>query len=115
MLIRVKSVKYLTDYKLKIVFNDGKARIVDFENWVRTGKGYLVPLKNINYFKKVHIDDCHYTICWPNGADFCPDVLYDMGTDFEVAKEISSKSVRVHPVHKKLNSRIARKDSKSRI
>jgi hypothetical protein len=40
MLIRVKNVEYLNDYKLKILFSDKKTKIVDFSNWLRNGKGY---------------------------------------------------------------------------
>jgi len=46
---------------------------------------YLKPLKKIDYFKKVRVDDCQYTICWPNGADFCPDVLYEVGKEIKVS------------------------------
>ena len=84
MLHKVKKVEYLNDFKLKLKFNDQKTKIVDFSDWLSDGEGYLIPLKNIEYFKKVKLDDFEYTICWPNGADFCPDALYDIGkeTDF---------------------------------
>lgn len=104
MLVRVKKVKYLSDYKLKIIFSDGKTKIIDFENWIREGKGYLKPLKNLEYFKKVKIDDCLYTICWPNGADFCPDVLYEIGTSIEpeIKKSKTTKSVISKKKHKQV-------------
>jgi hypothetical protein len=31
------------------------------------------PLKDPNYFRQVQVEDG--TVRWPNGADFCPDVL----------------------------------------
>jgi len=80
-MIRVKKVEYLCEYKLKILFSDGKTKIVDFKDWISEGKGYFKPLKDIEFFKSVHLDDCKYSICWSNGADFCPDVLYAMGQD----------------------------------
>ena len=79
MLIRVKKVEYVCEYKLKIIFSNGKTKIVDFENWILEGKGYFKHLKNIDFFKQVSLDDCKYSICWPNGTDFSPDVLYAMG------------------------------------
>jgi len=72
MLHKIKKVKYVEGYKLKLQFNDKKTKIVDFEDWIRKGRGYFIPMKNLEYFKKVRLDDFHYTICWPNGADFCP-------------------------------------------
>jgi hypothetical protein len=82
MLIRIKSVEYLCDYKLKILFSDGKTKVIDFASWLREKSEYLLPLCDIRYFKKVQMDEFNYTICWPNGADFCPDVLYEVGEDF---------------------------------
>lgn len=88
MLIRVKKVRYLCEYKLEILFSNGKTKIVDFANWIAEGGVYFKPLKNVEFFKKVQLDDCAYTICWPNGADFCPDVLYAVG------QEVVKKRVR---------------------
>ena len=81
--MRVKNVKYLSEYKLELLFSDDKKKIVDFENKLKEAKGIFLPLKNPDYFKLVSVDDCHLSICWPNGADICPDVLYEMGTDIK--------------------------------
>ena len=82
MLIRVKKVEYLCDYKLKILFSDGKTKIIDFEDWISEAKSfYLKPLKDLDFFKAVRLDEQRYSICWPNGADFCPDVLYAKGQE----------------------------------
>lgn len=74
MLHTVKKVEYVEGYKLKLKFNDGKIKIVDFE-----AKNMFMPLKNVEYFKKVRADGT--TIVWPNGLDLCPDVLYEKGKD----------------------------------
>jgi hypothetical protein len=52
-------------------------------------------LRKIEYFKRVHIDDSNYSICWPNGADFSPDVL------FEAGKEVKIKGCRRSSLLKK--------------
>jgi hypothetical protein len=31
------------------------------------------PLQDDGYFRQLRLEDD--TVCWPNGADFCPDVL----------------------------------------
>lgn len=82
MMIRIKNVEYLSEYKLKVLFSDGKTKLIDFKNWINEGGAYILKLQNIEYFKKVQIDEFNYTICWPNGADFSPDVLYEIGIDF---------------------------------
>ena len=39
--------------------------------------GVFEPLNDPSYFHQVHVDPEAGTIVWPNGADFCPDVLYE--------------------------------------
>ena len=83
----IKNVEYMEDYKLKLFFDDGKVKILDFENRLKEAKNMFLPLKNISYFKKVKCDGT--TILWPNGLDLCPDVLY------ETSKETITKKTRV--------------------
>lgn len=85
--MRVISVEYIKDYKLKILFKDKKIKIVDLENMIKNSSGIFSPLKDPDYFKKVTLDDCQLSICWPNGADICPDVLYEMGVDIREQKK----------------------------
>lgn len=75
MMIRIKKVEYHAEYKLKLLFSDDKTKIVDFKDWIEERGIYLLPLQNIQYFKKVRMDGFNYSICWPNGADFSPDVF----------------------------------------
>lgn len=37
--------------------------------------GVFEPLRDLAYFATVRVDPELGTICWPNGADLCPDVL----------------------------------------
>jgi len=84
--MRVKSVEYIKDYKLKLSFKDNTTKIVDLENMIKESSGIFSPLKDRDYFKKVTLDDCQLSICWPNGADICPDVLYKIGKDVSKLK-----------------------------
>ena len=77
--MRVTNVKYLSNYKLKLTFSDKTITIVDLAEKTSDAQGIFRPLKNLDYFKQVALDDCQLSICWPNGADICPDVLYSMG------------------------------------
>lgn len=105
MLHRVKNVKYIEKYKLQLSFYNGDVRLVDFEKRLESAKNIFVPLKDVEYFKKVSCDDT--TIVWPNGLDLCPDVLYEMGVEVkaekkkpikkETAKKSSSSSVIPKP------------------
>lgn len=55
--MKVSKVKYLSDYKLEIKFDDGKVNVVDFEKFLNKSQNPMISkYKNINKFKKVEID-----------------------------------------------------------
>ena len=74
----IVNVKYLNDYKLKLIYNDKEVKIVDLKDYIG-GEGVFKPLADKEYFKNVKLDSAGNSICWDNGADFCPDVLYEIG------------------------------------
>ncbi len=68
----VIDAKYVSDYKIKITFDNGEQKIADFSKWL---KGEVFePLKDKNYFRKFFVDG--WTISWSNGADIAPETLY---------------------------------------
>ncbi|WP_037316498.1 DUF2442 domain-containing protein [Salegentibacter sp. Hel_I_6] len=71
--IRIISADYLEDYKIKLKFNDGLEKRIDLEKELY-GE-IFEPLKNMDYFKNFSLN--HFTIEWPNGADFAPEFLYN--------------------------------------
>ncbi len=77
MIRRVKKVSYESDYKLRIRFDNGVTKIVDLAAMLKDAKNLFEDLKNIDYFKLVECDG--FSICWPNGIDVCPDLLYKTG------------------------------------
>lgn len=89
----VKKINYINGYKISITFNDKKTKVVDIEPYLT--KGVFLPLRNLEYFKTVKISG--NTLTWPNEADFCPDVLYEIGEDVEnQEKPIKPLSRRRH-------------------
>lgn len=72
---RVTDFRYLGEYRLELTFDDGLKQTIDF-NEVLLGPMYG-PLRDVNEFRKVGIDDVAHTLVWPNGADFDPETLHD--------------------------------------
>ena len=72
---RIETVEVCGPYSLRLGFNDGIERIVDFQPILR-GEIYG-PLRDTSVFEQVTIDPEVHTIVWPNGADFDPAILHD--------------------------------------
>lgn len=106
----VKKVKYFKDYKLKVLFSDDKTKIVDIEPIITKSKRVFKPLLDLDFFKQVSLDHPEHPlgIRWPNDADICPDVLYEMGV--EVKKASSSSIISNAP--KWVNSKIRKTKNK---
>jgi hypothetical protein len=80
MFPRIIEVRATGDYQLQLVFSDGTSGQVDLRNWVVGQGGVFKPLEEPDYFKQVIVNPELGTVQWPNGADFCPDVLYSLVT-----------------------------------
>ena len=80
MSVRVKSVRHVRDYVLELHFGDGSHGEVDFRSRIVGRGGVFAPLEKIAVFRQVRVDTEAGTIIWPNGVDFCPDVLHHEAT-----------------------------------
>lgn len=88
----VKAVTYIDGYRLRLLFDDNVIKIVDLTELVSKGGRYFKPLQDIEFFKQVSLDDDEHpsSICWPNDADICPDVLYKMGEEIKESKKAAT-------------------------
>ena len=62
------------DYTLLIEFDNGEKKVFDVKPYLEHKA--FEELKSINKFKMVKIDGL--SIKWQNGADICPDELYNL-------------------------------------
>lgn len=65
----------LGGHRLHIRFEDGTEGDVDLAKLIDF-KGVFAPLADPREFRKVSVHAELGTVCWPNGADLDPDVLY---------------------------------------
>lgn len=73
---RVTSVRHIADYRLELAFSDGTAAEIDFRGRIVGRGGVFAPLEDVDVFRQVKVHPEAGTLVWPNGVDFCPDVLY---------------------------------------
>ena len=71
---RIKKVKVLPAYRLRIKFFDGTEGIVDLSDLV--GQGIFSKWSDKEYFNSVYVDPENHTVAWPGGIDLCPYTLY---------------------------------------
>ncbi len=73
----VSSVIIHKNYTLIITFDNGEVKIFDMKPYLK----YEVfeELKNIEKFKKIHID--FGTVCWENGEGLSNDTFYIKGVN----------------------------------
>ncbi len=74
MFLHIKTAKYLKDYKVEVLFNDGKEGIADLSDALK-GKVFE-PLKDKEKFSLLKVDKELETIVWENGADLAPEYVY---------------------------------------
>lgn len=85
--IKVKTVQVLKPYQLRIRFEDGLEKDIDFSPLLR-GKIYG-PLRDQQLFQEVRLDPDSATIAWPNDADLDPESLYNWKKYVDELKEKS--------------------------
>jgi Protein of unknown function (DUF2442) len=95
MLKDVVEVHPTQDYCLRLRFEDGAEGEVDVAVLIPF-EGIFAPLQDRTEFLKVFVDPELGTICWPNGADLDPDVLYAKvtGEDITVSQPLESQKLQ---------------------
>jgi len=86
---RITSVEVLGGYRLRIGFDDGSSRKIDFEP-ILEGELYG-PLRDAELFAQVEVDPEVRTLVWPNGADFDPAILHDWPEHEEAMRSLARR------------------------
>lgn len=75
MMKDVVGVKPLDGFRLHVRFEDGVEGEIELAGLIRF-EGVFAPLLDSARFSEVRVHPEIGTVCWPNGADLDPDVLY---------------------------------------
>lgn len=88
-MVRIRSVVPLEGFCVRLGFTDGTERTIDLDPFLR-GPVFEPLREDPAVFRSVQVDPELGTIVWPNGADICPDVLYEGLTPMAWEEESSS-------------------------
>jgi hypothetical protein len=73
----VIKAKYVSDYKIEIVFDDQKTGIVDLESVIKNDHRLIFrELKDQKKFSQIRVD--MDTVVWSNGLDLAPEFLRNL-------------------------------------
>ena len=72
-LASITSAEYRGGFRVHLTFNVNSEGTVDFRQWL-DGPVFEPLKRDLGLFRRVKVE--HGTICWENGADMDPDVLY---------------------------------------
>lgn len=81
MFLHVTDVSHVGAYRLRIGFSDGVVKETELSDELY-GE-IFEPLKDLAFFRQVRVNEETRTIEWPNGADFAPEFLYEIGKEIE--------------------------------
>jgi hypothetical protein len=79
MFLHITGVSHIRDYELRVEFSNGVLKDVDLSPALH-GEVFE-PLKDLALFNQVKVNCETNTIEWPNGADFAPEFLYEIGKE----------------------------------
>ncbi|MEN6557136.1 MAG: DUF2442 domain-containing protein [Thermoguttaceae bacterium] len=82
----VVDVRVLDGYRVELTFSDDVRGVVDLANRIVGRGGLFKPLEDPEFFRQVVVDHELGTLVWPNGMDFCPDMLYGWATGESVLR-----------------------------
>lgn len=74
MFLHIVEAKYLDDYRIEVVFSNGRKGIADLSEALQ-GEVFE-QLKDKSEFSKFCVDEELETLVWTNGADLAPEYIY---------------------------------------
>lgn len=73
-MLHIVAAKYVSDYKISVVFDDGCRCVADFEGVVKGDHRPIVrQLSSLDLFKDFKVQA--NTVVWSNGVDFAPEFI----------------------------------------
>jgi hypothetical protein len=84
MLKDIVAVQALKPYRLQLKFEDDVEGVIDLAQLIEF-TGIFEPLRDPAYFAQAAVNPELGTVCWENGADLDPDVLYSIVTNQDLA------------------------------
>lgn len=83
MIPRIKSVKPISDYRLYVIFDDGKTIIYNVKDDIDTIDSYKDLETIYGLFNQVQIDTSRSCVYWNENIDLPSDIIYEYGLQYD--------------------------------
>ena len=101
MIHDVIAATYVGDYRIEVVFDDGKRGVVDFSRYLERG-GVFERFKDIAFFRSFSVNDELGTLSWDDEVDVAPETLYAEATGSGLPKW--AEEDEAHPANKRFHA-----------
>lgn len=81
MIVRIKSVHALQDYKLEVLFDDGKKVEYDMKDDIKELPGYSDLETIMGLWQQVQLDESRTCVYWNDYIDLPSDTIYEYGVE----------------------------------
>ena len=82
-ILHIDEASVVGEHSLDVRFSDGVRKRVNLRPLL--WGPVMHPLRDVDFFTQVRLDEEIGTVVWPNGADFAPEALYDLPAEREEA------------------------------
>ena len=79
MIPRIKTVKPMSNFRLSVVFDDGKAVVYDVMEDIEQIESYRDLLSVYGLFNQVQLDQSRTCVFWNERIDLPSDTIYEYG------------------------------------
>ena len=79
MIPKIKMVEPMPDFKLKVLFDDGKTVIYDVKEDIDTIESYKDLATVHGLFQQVQLDESRTCVYWNDQIDLPSDTIYEYG------------------------------------
>ena len=79
MIPKIKTVEPMPDYKLKVLFDDGKTVIYNVKEDIETIESYKDLAAVQGLFEQVQLDESRTCVFWNDQIDLPSDTIYEYG------------------------------------
>jgi hypothetical protein len=75
MIHDVVSAEYRGDYRIEVVFDDGRRGIADLSKYAERG-GVFQRLRDLEFFRRFRVNEELGVLAWGDDIDIAPETLY---------------------------------------